>query len=51
MTPFIDDRPGEKWFRLFIVQFPNLALQQAQLLSKLCAGVSQQAINDWFWEL
>ena len=51
MTPFVDDRPGEKWYRLFLLQFPDLALWKAQLLSKLHAGVSWQAINDWFWEL
>ena len=51
MMPFVDDHLGEKWYRLFLVWFPNLALWQAQLLSKLHAGVSQQAINDWFWEL
>ena len=50
-TPFVDHCLGEKWYRLFLVRFPNLALQQAQLLSKLCAGVSQQAINNWFQEL
>ena len=51
MTPFVDDHPGEKWYRLFLVRLPNLALWQAQLLSKLRAGVSWQAINEWFWEL
>ena len=40
--PFVDNHPGEKWYRLFL----NLALWQAQLLSKLCAGVLRQAIND-----
>ena len=38
--PFVDDCLGEKWYRLFLVPFPNLALRQVQLLSKLCAGVS-----------
>ena len=51
MTPFVDNCPGEKWYRLFLVWFPNLALRQAQLLSKLRAGVSWQAINDSFQEL
>ena len=49
--PFVDDCLGEKWYRLFLVHFPDLALWQVQLLNKLCAGVSQQEINDWFWEL
>ena len=39
MTPFVDDCLGVKWYRLFLVRFPNLALWQAQLLSKLHAGV------------
>ena len=29
MTPFVDDRPGEKWYGLFLVWFPDLALWQA----------------------
>ena len=45
------DQPGEKWYRLFLHWFPNLALQQAQLLSKLRAGVSHKATNQWFDEL
>ena len=45
-TPFEDDRPGEKWYRLLLIWFPNLALQQAQLLSKLCAGVSWEALKQ-----
>ena len=49
--PFVDNSPGEKRYRLFLVCFPNLALWQAQLLSKLRAGVWQEAINDWFREL
>ena len=51
MMPFVDDHLGEKWYGLFLVWFPNLTLQQAQLLSKLHAGVLQQAINDWYQEL
>ena len=51
MTPFVDDHLGEKWYRLFLVQVPDLALWQAQLLSRLHAGVLWQAINDWFREL
>ena len=51
MMPFVDDHLGEKWYRRFLACFPNLALWQAQLLSKLHAGVSQQAFNDWFQEL
>ena len=49
--PIVDDHLGEKWYRLFLVHFPNLALWKAQLLSKLCTGVLWQAINNWFWEL
>ena len=51
LTPFVNDRPREKWYRLFLLWFLDLALQQAQLLSKLRAGVSRKAINEWFDEL
>ena len=49
--PFVDDHLGEKWYRLFLVHFPNLELWQAQIFSKLHTGVLWQAINDWFCEL
>ena len=45
LTPFVSDRPGEKWYRLFLLRFPDLALRRVQLLSKLRAGVSHKAIN------
>ena len=50
-TLFVDDWPREKWYRLFLHRFPNLALWQVQLLSKLRARVSCKAINQWFDEL
>ena len=49
--PFLDNCLGEKWYWLFLGIFPDLALCQVQLLSKLHAGVSHLAINDWFHEL
>ena len=51
LTPFVNDHLGEKWYRLFLLWFPDLALWQAQLLSKLRVGVSQKAINKWFDKL
>ena len=51
LTLFVDDWPREKWYRLFLHQFPDLALWQVQLLSKLRARVSRKAINQWFDEL
>ena len=51
LTPFVNDQPGEKWYRLFLLCFPDLVSWQAQLLSKLRAGVSHKAINKWFDEI
>ena len=51
LTPFVNDCPGAKWYRLFLLWFLDLTLWQAQLLSKLRAGVSQKAINKWFDKL
>ena len=50
-TSFVNDCPGEKWYRLFLLRFPDLALWQVQLLSKLRARVSGKAINKSFDEL
>ena len=36
---------------IFLIHYPNLALCQAHLLSKLHAGVSCHALDKWFWEL
>ena len=47
-TPFVN---GEKWYRLFLLRFPDVGLWQVQPLSKLRAGVLDKAINEWFDEL
>ena len=42
---------GEQWYRLFLQHFPDLKFHQTQLLSHQHAGISQNALNQWYWEL
>ena len=50
-TKFVDGHLGEQWYRLFLQHFLDLKLFQAQLLSCQCAGISQNALNQWYQEL
>ena len=46
-TKFPNGHPGKQWYCLFLKQFPDLKLQQAQLLSCQCTGISRNALNIW----
>ena len=48
---FPDGCPGEQWYQLFLKWFPNLKLQQAQLLSRQHAGISRHVLSTWYHEL
>ena len=50
-TKFPDGCLGEQWYRLFLKCFPDLKLQQAQLLSHQCMGILRHALNMWYCEL
>lgn len=51
MTPFTEDRPGEKWMQLFLKRQPHIAKRQAEIISKARAAVTEEGIRDWFGEL
>ena len=49
-TPFLNNRPSEMWYRLFMACYPELSRKQPSLLSRQRAGITRQAIDEWFEE-
>ena len=49
-TPFLNNRPSEMWYRLFMARYPELSQKQPSLLSRQRAGITRQAIDEWFEE-
>ena len=50
-TPFPNGRPMDNWYRCFMNRYPELSKRQPMILSKKRAGISREAVNQWFDEL
>lgn len=50
-NPFVDDRPGRKWLKLFLNRHKNVTQRNAEIISKARASVSEEGIRSWFQEL
>nr|UUG47255.1 ORF42 [Bracoviriform inaniti] len=50
-NPFTNNRPGKKWFSLFLQRNPDIALKNTEILSKARASVTEEHILNWFEEL
>ncbi|KAJ8969389.1 hypothetical protein NQ314_001788 [Rhamnusium bicolor] len=50
-NPFVDDRPGRKWLKLFLNRHPKITQRSAEIISKARASVSEAGIRNWFQEL
>ena len=50
-TPWDNNRPSEKWYRLFMNRHPNLRYRMCQALAHEQCGVSFNDISKWFDEL
>ena len=48
---FVNGHRGEQWYQLFLQCFLDLKLCQAQLLRCQHAGISRNALNQWYQEL
>ncbi|KAH9632257.1 hypothetical protein HF086_002892 [Spodoptera exigua] len=48
---FKDDRPGQKWFKKFLVRNKEITLKNAEGIDKARAQVTEQSIRLWFREL
>ena len=50
-NPFVNNRPGEKWWKLFIGRHPDVSLRQPEHLQLSRARCyTPEAINEWFKE-
>lgn len=47
-NPFQDDRPGDKWFKLFRKRHSDVAIRVAQNLVKSRAAVTEESLRSWF---
>lgn len=50
-NPFKDDRPGDKWMKLFLIRRPAVKKSNTEMISKARAAVTEQSIRDWFSQL
>lgn len=50
-NPFVDDRPGRKWLKLFLQRHPKISIRNTEIISKSRASVTEAAIRGWFQEL
>ena len=50
-TPWPDDRPSEKWYKLFMKRHPVLRYKMSQALVRECCGISYTDLAQWFDEL
>ena len=48
---FKDDRPGEKWYKIFMKRHTNLSIRTAQSLTTSRASVSETDLRPWFANL
>ncbi|KAG5896985.1 hypothetical protein JTB14_018500 [Gonioctena quinquepunctata] len=48
---FTDDRPGEKWLKLFLQRHPKVTQRNTEIISKGRASVTEEGIRTWFREL
>ncbi|XP_020295118.1 uncharacterized protein LOC109860446 [Pseudomyrmex gracilis] len=51
MTPFVFNRPGKTWIRLFLARHPELRTRVSEGISKGRAIVTEESIRNWFKDL
>ena len=50
-TPWPDDRPSEKWYKLFMKRHPVLHYKMSQALAREHCCISYTDLAQWFDEL
>ncbi|KAK9675185.1 hypothetical protein QE152_g40579 [Popillia japonica] len=50
-NPFKDDRPGDKWLKLYLNRNPEIVKRNTEIISKSRAAVTENAIREWFKDL
>ena len=47
-TPFVNNRPGNRWYRSFMKRNPSVRLRSARPLEKKRAKISSRDLDQWF---
>lgn len=50
-NPFNNNRPGRKWFNLFLKRHPDIVLKNTEVISKARVAVTEKGIREWFSDL
>lgn len=50
-NPFVNNRPGKKWYQSFLRRNPELSERTPENISKGRAAVTEEGIRKWFAEL
>ncbi|KAF6198503.1 hypothetical protein GE061_008251 [Apolygus lucorum] len=50
-NPFTNNRPGIKWFNLFLKRHPEIKKRNTEVISKCRAEVTNENLEEWFNEL
>lgn len=50
-TPFVDNRPGRKWFESFLKRHQDVSERHAESINLARAAVTEEKIKSWFNEL
>ncbi|XP_031778828.1 uncharacterized protein LOC100680064 [Nasonia vitripennis] len=48
---FKNNKPGDKWMKLFLKRHPEIKKKQTELISKSRASVTEEKLRDWFKEV
>lgn len=48
---FVDNKPGEGWYKLFLKRHPELSPRTAEAVTSASANVSEQNIRKWFQQI
>lgn len=48
---FLNNRPGTKWLKLFLLRHPEISKRNTEIISRGRAAVTEVAIRKWFAEL
>lgn len=50
-TPFTNNKPGRKWFKLFLARHPEISVRVPETLTQSRAKVTEVGLRMWFKEM
>ncbi|KAJ0169285.1 hypothetical protein K1T71_015169 [Dendrolimus kikuchii] len=48
---FINNKPGEGWYRLFLKRYPDITTRTAEAVTAASANISESNIRQWFRQI